>query len=128
MTELTEILVLDAASGPELNIVEREGTARAVAWPGVGAHLRAVHRIRLSAHGATVEMRHPSEAVYYVLDGDGAVEDRSDGTRVPLERGSVIHVDADTAYRISAAGGGLDLMGGPAPADPALYEHLTVEA
>jgi hypothetical protein len=38
------------------------------------------------------------------------------------------HVDAGTTYRFRAGDAGLDLIGGPAPADPALYAHLEASA
>jgi hypothetical protein len=38
----------------------------------------------------------------------------------------MIHVDAGTQYVITSGDGGMDIVGGPSPADPALYE-LTAE-
>lgn len=122
-----EIQILDGASGPELPIVAGGGVARAVVWPGVGAHLRSLHRIWLDAGAATVELEHPSDAVYYVVDGEGAVEDRSAGGEQPLRTGSMFHVDGGTAYVVRAASGGMQLVGGPAPADARMYEHLSAE-
>jgi mannose-6-phosphate isomerase-like protein (cupin superfamily) len=115
------VLVLSEEDGPELDIVEGSGSARAILWPGTGAQLRAMHRIRLDAGAATVALAHPGEAVYAVLAGDGKVSDDDAGTVEPLETGSMVHVDAGTTYRLVAGDGGLDLVGGPAPADHSLY-------
>jgi mannose-6-phosphate isomerase-like protein (cupin superfamily) len=122
-----ELQVLDAESGPELPIVEGAGSARAIVWPGTGARLRSMHRIRLEAGAGTVPLTHPSDAVYYVIAGAGSVEEPGGDGR-PLELGSMAHVDAGTTYRFRAGDAGLDLIGGPAPADPALYAHLEESA
>ena len=118
------IAILDGAGGPELAIVEAGGEARAVVWPGVGADARSLHHVWLEAEGRTVELSHPSDAVYYVIAGDGSVEDPAGGEGHALRAGSMFHVDAGTAYRVMAGPEGMDLVGGPAPADPALYASL----
>ena len=117
-----EALVLRAADhGPLLPIVEGDGAACAIVWPGVGATHRSMHRIELAAGSHTIALRHPMEAVYYVMRGDGAVRDPDDGGDQRLVEGSMIHVEPGTAYRFEAGGSGMLLLGGPCPADPALY-------
>jgi mannose-6-phosphate isomerase-like protein (cupin superfamily) len=117
------VQVLDAAAGPELPIVESGGRAHAIVWPGVGAELRSMHRIALDAGGATVELRHSSEAVYYVIDGTGEVIDPREGSATRIRPGSMVHADPGSPYRFRAGREGLDLVGGPAPPDPVLYER-----
>jgi quercetin dioxygenase-like cupin family protein len=114
-----EVRVLDLDAGPELPIVASAGSARAVVWPGIGAELRSLHRIGLDPGGETIELAHPGEAVYYVISGDGEVADGTTARR--LTEGAMIHVEPGTAYRLRAGPGGLTVIGGPAPADPALY-------
>ena len=119
---LDEILVLDGeGTGPELNIVDGPGSARAVVWPGMGARARSVHRVRLEAGARTVLLSHPSEAAYYVVEGAGEVVDGA-GRAQPLDAGSFVHVAPDSGYSLRASGGGLEAVGGPCPPDPALYE------
>jgi hypothetical protein len=118
---LGEVAVVDGEGGPELGIVDGEGRARAVIWPGMGARLRSMHRISLGPGSRTVELRHPTDAVYYVIDGDGEAHDRDAGTAEPLVTGSMVHVDRETAYELVGGDGGMEVVGGPAPADPALY-------
>jgi quercetin dioxygenase-like cupin family protein len=115
------VQVVDADAGPELDLVEGGGSARAVIYPGMGADLRSMARISLPAGGSTVRLSHPSDAVYYVISGAGAVGDE-DGTEQSLVEGSMVHVDAGTAYTLRGGDAGLEAVGGPAPADPALYE------
>ena len=119
-----EIRILDGSDGPELPIVEGDGTARAIVWPGTGARSRSLHHLWLTAGSGTVELVHPSDAVYYVVEGGGTVRDPAAGDDQELRAGSMIHVDAGTAYAVRAGDGGIELVGGPAPADDALYAHL----
>lgn len=118
------IQILDGSEGPELPIVEGEGRAHAIVWPGVGAELRSLHRILLGGGSATVTLSHPSDAVYYVIEGSGTARDDASGESHEVRVGSMFHVDAGTSYAIVAGSGGMELVGGPAPADPAMYEHL----
>jgi hypothetical protein len=118
---LGTVAVVGVEDGPELPIVDGPGSARAVIWPGMGARLRSMHRISLEAGARTVELRHVADSVYYVIDGAGEVSDRDAGTSEPLVTGSMVHVDRGTAYVLVAGDGGMELVGGPAPADASLY-------
>jgi quercetin dioxygenase-like cupin family protein len=122
--EPDRVRVLDADRGPALDIVEGAGSARAVVWPGVGADLRSMQIISLEAGARTVTLRHPGEAVYYVLGGAGEATDGVAPDGQPIAEGSMVHVGPDTAYAFLAGPGGLELVGGPSPADPALYEGI----
>jgi quercetin dioxygenase-like cupin family protein len=124
MGSAEEIQVVPLESGPPLYIVDGEGGAHAVIWPGMGAHLRSIHRIELGAGARTRKMLHPSEAVYYVIGGSGRALDVDEGQMQPLRPGSMAHVEAGTRYRFVAGEEGMSLVGGPSPADPALYEGL----
>lgn len=126
MSPPPRVAVLDADQRcPRLPLVAGEGAAYAVVWPGVGAEMRSMHRISLAAGSATVPQRHPMEAVYAVIGGDGTVRDPDSGAAEPLIDGSMFHVEPGTAYIVEAGGRGIELVGGPCPADPALYRDLT---
>lgn len=122
---LSEVVVATADRGPQLGIVAGEGTARAVIWPGMGAELRSMHRISLGRDSRTIEMTHPSDAVYYVIAGGGEAVDRETGEGSALILGSMVHVDAGTPYELVAGDEGMELIGGPCPADPSLYEGMS---
>ncbi len=109
----------DDARAP-VRMIAGEGRAWAVIWPGMGAKCRSLHRISLACGGTSVPLRHPGEAVYYVLGGRGRVEDAA-GTAHPLIEGSMVHVAPRAGYHFQAGDAGLELIGGPCPADPALY-------
>lgn len=116
------VQVLDAEGGPELPVVESGGTATAVIWPGMGAELRSMLRLSLAGGGSTVRLSHPSDAVYYVISGSGEVGDGEGADQQALVEGSMVHVDAGDTYVLRGGPDGLEAVGGPAPADPALYE------
>jgi quercetin dioxygenase-like cupin family protein len=125
MSEVKAVRILDAgASCPELPIVDGDGIARAVVWPGVGAELRSMHRIRLAAGARTVALRHPMEAVYYVINGSGTALDPDAATGQPLIEGSMVHIEPGTAYLFRAGPEGLEILGGPCPADASMYARL----
>lgn len=122
----TTVRVLpDDDSCPDLPIIERGGRAWAVAWPGVGSHLRSIHRISLVADGSTTALRHPMEAVYYVISGSATVHDVDLGIDYEVIAGAMILIDPGTRYRISAASDEVQIVGGPCPPDPGMYVHLT---
>ena len=120
-----EVRVIDSGpSCPELPIVLGKGVARAVVWPGVGAHERSMNRITLQAADSTVVLRHPMEAVYYVISGGGGVADPAVAGSQPLVEGSMVHVEPATGYVFTSGPQGMDIIGGPCPADAGMYEGI----
>jgi quercetin dioxygenase-like cupin family protein len=119
-----EIRILDGSTGPELPIVRGGGMARAIVWPGTGARLRSLHRIWLEPRAATTELSHSSDAVYYVVEGAGTVHDMTSGSNHSVRLGSMFHIDACTSYAVVAGDDGVQIVGGPAPADMTMYAHL----
>jgi quercetin dioxygenase-like cupin family protein len=120
------VRVIDSAIDcPPLPLVRGPGHARAVIWPGNGAAHRSFNLIELGAGASTVDLRHPADCVYYVIAGAGRVVDLDRGAAEPLAEGNMIHIDAGDGYRLeAAAAAGMKLLGGPCPADPALYAGL----
>jgi len=123
-TVATKVRILDGSEGPKLPLVEGAGDARAIVWPGMGAKARSLHHIWLAPDARTVPQHHPGDAVYYVVTGDGTVVDGAAGERQPLREGAMFHVDTGTEYVVEAGEHGIELVGGPAPADAALYEGM----
>jgi hypothetical protein len=87
-----------------------------------------MHLLVLGPASSTIQLRHPSEAAYYVVEGEARVEDHDEGTTQPLVTGSMFHVSAGTAYVIAAGGDGVTLLGGPCPPDPAMYAPSRADA
>ncbi|MGZ6029857.1 MAG: cupin domain-containing protein [Myxococcaceae bacterium] len=118
MTSGVQVLGPD---GPALDLVVGEGSARALVWPGAGARLRSMHRVSLGRGARTRAQSHPHEAVYYVISGRGAVGGHA------LEEGAMVHVAPEVAYSFEASDEGLELIGGPSPADASLYGAAPAE-
>jgi quercetin dioxygenase-like cupin family protein len=108
-------------TGPLLPIVEGDGSARAVIWPGTGATKRSVHLILLGPSSGTIRQEHGTESVYYVLDGSGTAVGDDPAPATPLTPGSMVHVGPGAGYRFAAGASGLEIFGGPCPYDPAAY-------
>jgi mannose-6-phosphate isomerase-like protein (cupin superfamily) len=119
-------VVQGAGSTVSLPLVASGGEALAVVWPGVGSVHRSMHRLLLHGGGRTVDLRHPSESVYYVRSGSAAVVDADSGERQSLVEGSMVHVDPSTAHRFEAGEEGAEIVGGPCPPDPSIYETVEV--
>lgn len=83
-----------------------------------------MHRISLEAGSRTIRLQHPMEAVYFVMSGGVAVTDPNNGEMSHLVAGSMALIDPGTAYTFHAGEAGAELVGGPCPADPAMYGHL----
>jgi quercetin dioxygenase-like cupin family protein len=92
MTDAVRIIdARDVSAHPVLPIVEDEqGEARAIVWPGIGANDRSLHQIRLAPGARTVELAHPSEAVYYVVEGSGEV---TEGGPCPADPALYDHIE-----------------------------------
>ena len=125
MSELGCVQVLDAKGAcPSLPVVAENGRAWAVLWPGVGGNARSMSRISLAVGGRTVVLRHPMEAAYYVISGSGVAQESPEYAGNALVEGAMVHIEPDTPYIFTAAEEGMELLGGPCPADPALFGAL----
>ncbi len=119
------VRVIDSAIDcPELPILVGAGHAKAVIWPGSGAEHRSMHLIKMENGCSTIPLVHPSDCVYYVLEGSGFIEDVTSGEEKPLEEGAMVHIDAGDTYKLHSGIGGFGVLGGPCPADPKFYAHL----
>jgi mannose-6-phosphate isomerase-like protein (cupin superfamily) len=121
------IQVVDAVHSQEIPIVDGIGNAKVVIWPGMGARYRTFQIINLGENSKTVQLCHPaSDAAYYVLKGQGRILDISTGQSQELGEGGMVHIDANDRYQFVASLSGMDLLGGPCPADASLYADLKI--
>ena len=119
------IQVIDSVHSQEIPIVDGIGNAKVVIWPGTGARHRTFQVINLGENSKTVQLCHPeSDAAYYVLKGQGSVFDVGTGEAQELGEGGMVHIDAKDRYQFVASVSGMDLLGGPCPADVSLYAGL----
>jgi mannose-6-phosphate isomerase-like protein (cupin superfamily) len=64
------------------------------------------------------------EAVYYVVAGSGTAVDPDGTDTFDVIEGSMIHVEPGTRYEFQAGEDGIEILGGPCPADHALYNGI----
>ena len=119
------IQVIDSVHSQEIPIVDGIGNAKVVICRGTGARHRTFQVINLGENSKTVQLCHPeSDAAYYVLKGQGRVFDVGTGEAQELGEGGMVHIDAKDRYQFVASVSGMDLLGGPCPADISLYAGL----
>jgi quercetin dioxygenase-like cupin family protein len=112
------VRVLSGADGVPVAIVEGPGEATMVVGPHMGADHRSMSIVRLEPGSATIHLRHPGEAVWYVAAGTGEARAHAGGETFALEPGAMVHVGPATTYVLAAGDDGLRLVGGPSPPDP----------
>jgi quercetin dioxygenase-like cupin family protein len=113
------VVVLSTATGERLDVLTGPGEARGVVGPHTGASLRSMWLLELEPASSTIALRHPGEAVYYVVSGGGRAHADS-GEPLELDPGSMVHVEPGAGYGFEAGPNGIELVGGPAPPDPEL--------
>ena len=114
------VVVLPPAEGRAIDLLAGPGAAHVVVGPHMGAAHRSMCLVEMEAGSSTRTLRHPSEAVWYVVSGQGeAVREGADP--LSLEPGAMVHVAPGATYALrSADTETLVLVGGPAPPDPGL--------
>ncbi len=107
-----------------LPIISRD--ARLVVWPGVGAHTANMNFVKMEPDEANVPHAHAeSEDTIYILEGEGTVEDISNGRKLDFSAGQVIHVPVGLRHAVAAdKGSPVVSVGGPCPADKGLLRAV----
>ena len=101
--------------GPGIDVIQGEGSWREIIGPRIGAKLRSMYAVTLSKGAATIFLKHPHEAVYYVIDGEVRIESSTNASET-IPEGGMIHIRAYTDYRLFAEADA-NIIGGPAPVD-----------
>lgn len=118
-----QVTVLHGREGEPVRLLRGAGDARIVVGPATGARHRSMCVVRLEPGSSTIDLRHPSEAVWYVAAGHGRAVPGDGASALVLEPGAMVHIGPQTGYAITAdAGEALELIGGPAPPDPTLAQ------
>jgi quercetin dioxygenase-like cupin family protein len=114
------VVVLPSAEGRAIDLLAGPGSARVIVGPHMGAEHRTMCRLELEPGSSTRTLRHPSEAVWYVVSGHGKVL-RVDADPLSLEPGAMVHVGPASTYTLRASDAeALVVVGGPSPPDPEL--------
>ena len=123
---MPEIKVISSESSPAIpRMVKGRGTMHALVWPGMGARMRSLHLTQLKSNSATRKLRHDSEAVYYVIRGDVVAADLDTGESHEVQEGGFIFIEPMTTYSLRCSRGSSEIVGGPCPPDPNLYEGMS---
>jgi quercetin dioxygenase-like cupin family protein len=119
MTDPT-VQVLSGSGGVALDVLAGAGDARVVVGPHMGAAHRTMAVVDLPPGAATRTLRHPGEAVWYVVSGSGHAVVPA-GEDLELDPGTMIHAGPGAAYAMQAGAEALRVVGGPSPPDRALH-------
>jgi quercetin dioxygenase-like cupin family protein len=103
--------------GPPLDLVEGSGTCREVIGVGSGNSFRSLYRFELPVGSATTRLKHPVEAVYYVVSGSVEVSSSTAEGNRALSMGGMLHVRPFGDYAMQAQEDAV-VIGGPCPVDP----------
>lgn len=106
--------------GLDLPITVGGGRARAVVGPHVGARERSLIYLDLPRAARSIDLRHPNEAVFYVVKGRGEVANPRTRQMYPVREGQMIYVKPGQEYALV---GPAVFAGGPCPPDPALLDN-----
>ncbi|MCY3651691.1 MAG: cupin domain-containing protein [bacterium] len=93
--------------------------ARLIVWAGVGAYTANMNYVDMQAGERNKDHVHvESEDTIYILDGQGSIEDLTNGTRLEFEAGDVVHVPVGVWHAVSGdRDDHVESVGGPCPAD-----------
>lgn len=93
--------------------------ARMIVWPGVGAWTANMNYVRMEAGEENVVHSHSeSEDTIVILEGNGSVDDVTNGRTLEFSAGDVIHVPVSIVHATRAnRGSPVVSAGGPCPAD-----------
>lgn len=105
----------------DVDLVVGTGRSRAVSRPGFGASERSVFYIELDEGSSSKELKHPYEAVYYIVSGKGQVVDTDSGRIYDVKEGAVIYLTPNQGYKFI---GPAVFAGGSCPLDVDLYQRL----
>lgn len=109
--------------GEDLGLVQGTGHFREIIGPGTRAQARSLYHIELGPSSSTRFLRHPGDAVYYVISGSARVS--AARTDHPLVAGSMFHVLGGTTYSCASDQGSV-LLGGPSPVDYGMTDLTSV--
>lgn len=114
---------------PDLLMPMIASDARLVVWLGAGSMTANMNFVDMKSGERNVPHSHPqSEDTIFILEGEGTVEDLTNGTSLPIRAGQVVHVPPGIVHAVTAdKGSRIVSVGGPAPADEEMLKTMGVE-
>jgi mannose-6-phosphate isomerase-like protein (cupin superfamily) len=103
--------------------------ARLVVWLGSGSRTANMNYVDMQPGERNVPHSHPvSEDTIFILDGEGTVEDLTNGLSLAARAGQVVHVPVGIVHAVKADKGvHIESVGGPAPADTEMLKRMGVD-
>lgn len=100
--------------------------ARLIVWPGRGSQTANMNYVDMQPGERNIPHVHEaSEDTIYVLDGRGTIEDLTNETELPFEKGDVVHVPVGLWHAVKAdRDSRIESCGGPAPTDWAMMLRI----
>jgi hypothetical protein len=96
------VQVFDTAGElPQISILNGDGNAKVVMWPGNGARFRSFNLISMMENATTIPLTHKSDCVYYTINGAGEIIDLATGETFSLAEGTMLHIDAGASIALS---------------------------
>jgi|AntRauTorcE11898_2_1112593.scaffolds.fasta_scaffold21724_2 quercetin dioxygenase-like cupin family protein len=104
----------------------KEGTAKAIIWPGMGAKYGVMNYFVMKPGGENVPHKHDdSEDMFYIAQGQGVVADLDNNIEHPIEAGCFVYVEPGTMHAAKSYGPDDYIsIGGPTPPDPEMFKEL----
>lgn len=114
---------------PDLRVPMIAKDARLIVWLGVGSQTANMNFVDMQSGESNVPHTHPeSEDTIFIIEGNGTVEDLTNGLRFDIRAGQVVHVPVGIKHAVKAdKGSNIVSVGGPAPADEEMLRRMGVE-
>jgi quercetin dioxygenase-like cupin family protein len=111
--------------GLPIPMISRQG--RLVVWPGIGAKIATMVYVILEPGDENDPHEHKSsDDTIAILEGQGSVDNLTDGTTHEFSQGDVVFVRAGVRHKVKAdRGSRIVAAGGPCPPDYQMLERLS---
>lgn len=103
--------------------------ARLVVWVGSGSQTANMNYVNMAAGEENVPHAHSSsEDTIFILDGEGTIDDLTNGISFDIAKGHVIHIPEGVIHAVKAdKGSNIESVGGPSPADLGMLRQMGIE-
>lgn len=103
--------------------------ARLIVWLGAGSKTANMNFVDMQPGEQNVPHSHPvSEDTIFILEGEGTVEDLTNGLTFDISAGQVVHVPVGLVHAVKAdKGSNIVSVGGPSPADEEMLRRSGVD-
>lgn len=114
---------------PDLMMPMIARDARLIVWLGSGSQTANMNYVDMQPGEKNVPHAHAaSEDAIFILDGEGTVDDLTNGVSAEFRKGQVVHVPSGIVHAVKADKGvRVESVGGPTPADVEMLRRLGVE-